>query len=71
MEERLEQGLIAIVVLCAALALYLAVVVKEGPAHTLKQSSLNDKRSPATEANCASGTPPGGLKQIQSSVARQ
>ncbi len=73
MYERLYQGLIGFSVLCAALAVYLAMVVQEGPkpVHELRQALLNGEQFPATEVICSSAAPSGRLKQAELSVANR
>jgi len=70
MDERLYQGLIGFAVLCAALSVYLVVVVQEGPkpAHESRQALRNGEQFLATAVICGSGTPSGRLKQAESSV---
>jgi len=73
MDERLYQGLIGFAVLCVALSVYLAVVVRDGPkpVHEFRQAVLNGEQFPATEVICGSGAPSGRLKQAESSVTNR
>ena len=62
-----------IAVLCVALSVYLAVVVRDGPkpVHEFRQAVLNGEQFPATEVICGFGAPSGRLKQAESSVTNR